>query len=302
MNLASVHRTMKISTFAAILPILGISDAFVAPAGSFSRSSSQLAAVSVEPIAPAPANKVVILQDADAVGSRIRDIVIESAAKAIEEKGFFALAIPGGSILKMLVGSGVDQDWTSKTTIAYVNHKCVDMADGDLATHAKAMKLFMGEWKGCSPIIMGGTDKGAEEAMSYETKLRALSQDVLERDENGLPVFDLALVGVGDDGHVGSLYPNRNEVLEEKAWILPVEMKSPPSITMSLPVMRNAKQVVVAACGVSEKYPQGKSEGMRRAVASDEETIQSFPAVGLRAVATWIMDEAAASKLGDSYN
>jgi 6-phosphogluconolactonase len=77
--------------------------------------------------------------------------------------------------------------------------------------------------------------------------------------------------------------------------------ESPPSITLSLPVMATAKKVVVAACGVSDKYPQGKSEGMRRAVAADDETLQTFPAVGLRSVATWIMDKAAASKLGDKY-
>jgi hypothetical protein len=85
-------------------------------------------------------------------------------------------------------------------------------------------------------------------------------------------------------------------------WVLTVAMKSPPSITLSLPVMANAKKVVVAACGVSDKYPQGKSAGMRRAVAADDETLQTFPAVGLRSVATWIMDKAAASKLGDQYN
>ena len=84
-----------------------------------------------------------------------------------------------------------------------------------------------------------------------------------------------------------SLYPGRQEVLvgADGPWVLPVAMKNPPSITLSLPVMANAKQVVVAACGVSDKYPQGKSAGMRRAVAAEDETLETFPAVGLRKVA-----------------
>ena len=106
--------------------------------------------------------------------------------------------------------------------------------------------------------------------------------------------------GVGDDGHVGSLYPGRDEVLATKAWVLSVAAKTPGSISLSLPVMAAAKQVVIAACGVSDKYPQGKSDAMRRAIEG-EESLVSFPASGLRPVATWVLDEAAASKLPPEY-
>ena len=120
--------------------------------------------------------------------------------------------------------------------------------------------------------------------------------------ENGLPVFDMMLVGVGDDGHIGSLYPGRDECLYDSAdaWVLGVAMKDPPGITLTLPVMASASEVLIAACGVSEKYPQGKSDAMKQAVET-EETLQSFPAAGLRAKATYLFDEAAASKLSVAY-
>lgn len=267
-------------------------------------SSTALQASPLSTVAKTSADQVVVLEDADEVSARIRDITVQAAKKAIEERGHFALAIPGGSILKMLVGEDILGEWTSKTTIAYVNHKCVDMADGELATHAKAMKLFLDKWEGCNVIVLDGTDNGQQEAADYEQKLKNLDGQCLPVGDSGVPVFDLALIGVGDDGHVGSLYPDRSEVLVDESgpWVLPVEMKQPPSITLSLPVMANAKQVVVAACGVSDKYPQGKSAGMQRAIVSEEETLQTFPAVGLRKTATWVMDKAAASKLGDEYN
>lgn len=249
----------------------------------------------------APPEKVQVLEDANQVGASIRDIVEQAAAQAISEKGSFALAIPGGSILKMLVGSGGNEAWTSKTTLAYVNHKCVSMDDEQLATHAKARKLFLDDWKGCQTILMDGTDNGSAEASAYEAKLRQVPTSVLPVNENGWPVFDLALIGVGDDGHVGSLYPNREEVLNTQNWVLPVCMKDPPSITLSLPVMTAAKQVVIAACGVSDKYPQGKSAGMYRAIEATDESLTSFPAVGLREKAVWVLDQAAASKLSDVY-
>ena len=84
-------------------------------------------------------------------------------------------------------------------------------------------------------------------------------------------------------------------------WVLPVEMKVPGSITLSLPVMAAAKACVIAACGVSDKYPKGKSAAMMRAIESEEETLSSFPAVGLRGAATWFVDIGAARELGFDY-
>ena len=67
-----------------------------------------------------------------------------------------------------------------------------------------------------------------------------------------------------------------------------------------MPVMAAAKEVVIAACGVSDKYPQGKSAAMARGIEGDE-TPSTFPAVGLRSVATWHLDAAAASTLSPDY-
>ena len=83
-------------------------------------------------------------------------------------------------------------------------------------------------------------------------------------------------------------------------WVLPVEMKVPGSITLSLPLMTASKEVVIAACGVSDKYPMGKSAAMGRGIEGDE-TPSTFPAVGLRPYATWILDAAAASTLSSDY-
>jgi 6-phosphogluconolactonase len=248
------------------------------------------------------------LADASAVSAAVSEIVRQAARRAIAERGHFALAIPGGSILKMLVdcvdsNSDNGDSWTSQTTLVYVNHKCVAMDDGQLSTHAKATKLFLNQWKGCNVITMDGTDNGPAEASSYQAKLQALSSDILPiSSSSGYPVFDLALIGVGDDGHIGSLYPQRDEVAVTDDWVVCVPMKQPPSISLTLPVMTSAQQVVVAACGVSDKYPAGKSDGMRRAIADPSESPRSFPASGLRSVATWVLDEAAASKLGPSYS
>jgi len=272
-----------------------IATTFQSPASIHRRRISS----SVQAVAPVSPSNVVVEADAGAVGANVMARVNAAAAKAIAERGHFALAIPGGSVLKMLGGSA--PEWASKTTLAYVNHKAVPMEDAALATHAKAMKGFLGEWDGCNTIVLGGSDDAQSEAQAYEEALKALPESSLPRDATGTPVFDMMLVGVGDDGHIGSLYPGREEVLDESGrWVLPVEMKQPGSITLSLPVISGAREVVIAACGVSEKYPKGKSAAMAQGIEGDE-TPSTFPAVGLRSVATWVLDQAAASTLSVDY-
>lgn len=228
--------------------------------------------------------------------------VAKAAREAVAERGSFALAIPGGSILKMLAAGTAemaDVDW-SKCTMAYVNHRCVSN-DDDTATHKKALDLFLSGWTGISVVTVSGSSDGPQEAAKYEEALKALPESVLPRNSAGLPVFDLTLIGVGDDGHFGSLYPGRGEIADESgSWVLSVEKKSPPSITLSPAAMLASKKVIVASAGVSEKYPQGKSSAMRTAVEGPEGP-QDFPAAVLRSCATYLFDVPAASELSPEY-
>ena len=86
--------------------------------------------------ATAPAKSVWILPTEEQVTKAVHQIVEEAASRAIAERGHFALAIPGGSVLKVL-SSLEAGDWVSKTTLAYVNHKCVPNDDLNSAIHAK---------------------------------------------------------------------------------------------------------------------------------------------------------------------
>ena len=176
-------------------------------------------------------SRVKVYDDAEAVGAAVCRLVDDAAAAAVEEKGKFVIGIPGGSVLKMLAGSQ-QPTWSKATTVVWVNHKCVDVSDPALSTRAKA--TFLEQWPGAHVLDLTGTNDADAEADLYEAKLR----EAVPVDDQGLPKFDMMLIGAGDDGHIGSLYPDRAEVLRADRWVLPVKMKDPPSITLSLPVMR----------------------------------------------------------------
>ena len=246
----------------------------------------------------APAKKVHVLPTENEVTQAVHQIVESCAQKAISERGHFALAIPGGSVLKVLSSLDPSDDWVSKTTLCFVNHKCVDITDESSAIEAQARAKFLDRWGLTDIISLNGSSDGQKEADDYELKMKAISESKLPRDGDGFPVFDLSLIGVGDDGHIGSLYPQRNEIdIVDGPWVTAAFQKDPPSISLTLPVMQRAQTTVISAAGKSVKYPNGKAGAMRLAIADETVTPKDFPASALRECAIWILDEANASEM-----
>jgi len=232
------------------------------------------------------------------VGRALCDIVVDEYKAAVAAKGRFSFAISGGSMLKMLSGldgeSGVD--W-SKCVMGFVSHRCVAL-DSDGATLSKARPLFLDGWieRGLDVIAPTGTVDAEAEADAYEAALR----EELDADAEGLPVFDLCLVGVGLDGHVGSIYPNIPDVESDRA-VVPITGKDgmgkiSTKLSLSLSTMLTARRSVVACAGTSAKAPLGKARAMVRALEAAE-TPMSFPASALREKATWLLDEDSAALL-----
>jgi 6-phosphogluconolactonase len=88
-----------------------------------------------------------------------------------------------------------------------------------------------------------GPDEGAD---AYERELRRAFG-------NDLPRFDLVLLGIGPDAHCASLFPH-GPALEERSR-LAVGVPEPglepwvPRVTLTLPVLNNAREVIFLATG-----------------------------------------------------
>ena len=78
-----------------------------------------------------------------------------------------------------------------------------------------------------------------------------------------VPVLDLVFLGMGEDGHVASLFPGAPEaVVNSNRWVIPVIGPKPPPQRLSLTfqVLAAAKEVWVLASGV------GKEEALRESL------------------------------------
>ncbi len=88
-----------------------------------------------------------------------------------------------------------------------------------------------------------GPHDGAED---YDRALR----------EAGSPRFDLVLLGIGSDGHCASLFPDQSSLLERSRSVVGVPEAGlepfVPRVTMTLPRLTNARQVVFLVTGESK--------------------------------------------------
>lgn len=108
-----------------------------------------------------------------------------------------------------------------------------------------------------------------------------------------LPHFDVLLLGVGEDGHVASVFPEHPSAYETRPVTAVRGSPKPPPvrITLSLPAINTAEEVWLIASGAGK----AKAVGMALAGAG---SIQ-VPAAGVSGVdrTVWLLDRAAAHEV-----
>ena len=125
-------------------------------------------------------------------------------------------------------------------------------------------------------------------AAEYQASLQAYyGRESLDMER---PLFDVMLLGLGENGHTASLFPGTASLDETLAWVTPVTEGVPqPRLTLTYPAIACSRFVAFLVAGA------GKATVVRRVLDGD----RSQPAARVSAAGEliWFVDEAATGEI-----
>jgi 6-phosphogluconolactonase len=169
-------------------------------------------------------------------------------------------------------------DW-SRVELWWIDDRCVPPADGRSNYRSVRESLLDGLARGPAEMHrIRGELEPDEAAAEYDAALEGVT-------------LDLALMGIGPDGHTASLFPNAPALDETERRAVSAEAGFEPfvpRVTLTRPVLAEARTMVYLVTG------EGKAEAVRRAFAAEPST--DTPASLVRGLQTIsILDRAAAA-------
>ncbi len=136
----------------------------------------------------------------------------------------------------------------------------------------------------------------SDDAVDADAAAEAYAADLARyrTDEHAWPSFDVCFLGVGPDGHIAALFPDRPEIqIKDRAVAAVHDCPTPPQVrvTLTRPVLNSSKRVWMVLVGTDK----AAALGLALAGASYE----SVPAAGAKGRKRTILfvDEAAATNV-----
>ena len=213
----------------------------------------------------------------------------------VKDKESFHVALSGGStpkvIFDLLAAEYEDKiDWT-KIHFYWGDERCVPPTDDESNYKMTVEHLFSKievPEENIHRIL--GENEPQGEAMRYANLLE-INLDRVE----GVPQFDLVLLGMGDDGHTASIFPYEIDLWDAKDHCIVATHPDSGQKRVSIngKVINAAKEVAFLVTGA------GKTEKVDE-ILNKKENYKQYPAALVNPKSeklTWFMDKEAAQKI-----
>lgn len=193
--------------------------------------------------------KIITLDDKDFV-DKSSGLITDLIADLILEKGEISVALSGGNsplpIYKKL--STLDINW-DKIKFFTVDERCVSVNHSE-SNYGNIRKLLFDKVLSKSFSMVVENLNYHECASKYEEIIKTNISFA-----NGIPQLDLVILGMGLDGHTASLFPDTKALLNTSDLVVlnHVPQLKTERITMTYPLLLNAKKIVLIAPGQEKK-------------------------------------------------
>lgn len=218
--------------------------------------------------------------------------------KRIEESrdgSFFTIALPGGStpkkIFRHLAEGYADKINWDKVRIFWGDERCVPIEDSE-SNHKMAYDTLLKNLSIPKENIF--RIRGESDPVLEAKRYGELIKDNIAH-ENGIPIFDLIILGLGEDGHIASIFPDQLDLFYSNKFY--EKAKDPKSsqdrITITGKIINHARHVVFLVTG------QHKADIVSE-IIEKKDTANIFPASlvsPFNGELIWMIDTAAAQLL-----
>ena len=231
----------------------------------------------------------VVLDDAEALARHVAAWLSDRAASSAGP--YFNVALSGGStpkrLYEILAADHAETFPWAKTHLFFGDERFVPPGHDDsnqrMVRHALTDHVAVPA-ANFHPMPTDGDP--ADAARRYEAELQNHYRDTELNPAR--PLFDVVLLGLGENGHTASLFPG-TEVLENTLdWVAPCVPHDAPHtrLTLTYPAIASSREVAFLMAGA------GKREAIARVRAND----RSQPASRIASIGrvTWFLDRAAA--------
>ena len=236
-----------------------------------------------------------IFETTEDTARAVAELILAKAKEKNKQSHPFNIAISGGSTPKLLftllASEYVDSIPWHFVRLFWVDERCVSPTNVESnfgMTYQTLLKHV--------PLHEANTYRmqGEGDPQTEVNRYQALLEKELPM-TNGYPQFDLVLLGMGDDGHTASIFPNDMSLLDTE---LAVAIGTHPTsgqkrITLTGPTILHAKQVVFLITGESKS-------GVLRQIIQNEPNSDLYPTSHIHSITgevDYYLDKSAAKEL-----
>jgi 6-phosphogluconolactonase len=247
--------------------------------------------------------RIIQVKDLNELSQKVLELFVNSVHETLKEQDTFYLAISGGKTphdFYQILGTdsqSLNLPW-DKIQLFWVDERCVP-ADSPDSNYKLAADTFLKT----VPIPIQNIHRIAGEQSDYSIAIKEYDEtlrQIFQIEKGKFPAFDLMILGMGADGHIGSLLPNSYALFDTDDLVTEVYLLNGGHnrITLTHPVICNSKQLVILVSG-SEK-----AEIVREVFVEEPDEVQ-YPVHTLWTIldkVTWLIDEEAAAGITEKIS